>query len=140
MDVSTVAAPVLASPKTGSSAVGALEEALELLLGIQQLIASSGYDSRIDYLTAIGCQMSYEGMRSTLRGFRKESAKFCRFYRYLTGKAVHDLSSNNDFKTVLKAVGPVISSLDRSNALSQAIQSSDFKNFLAKTVNVCFRK
>ena len=139
VDVSTVA-PVLASPKTGSSAVGALEEALELLLGIQQLIASSGYDSRIDYLTAIGCQMSYEGMRSTLRGVRKESAKFCRFYRYLTGKVVHDLSSNNDFKTVLKTVGPVISSLDRSNAPSQAILELRFQKFPCQNSKCVFPK
>lgn len=64
IDVSSIA-PVLVSPKTGSSALGALEEALELLLGVQQLIASSGVESRIDYLSAIGCQMSYEGMRVT---------------------------------------------------------------------------
>ena len=67
---------VLVSPKTGSSAVGAILEALELVQGIDELLASGGYAINLDLMATVGANMTVERMREILNGIAADSGAY----------------------------------------------------------------
>ncbi len=81
------------SPKTGSSAVGAILEALKLVQGIDELLASGGYAINLDLMATVGANMTVERMREILNGIAAESGAYCRFCMALSNWSTGDLET-----------------------------------------------
>ena len=86
--------------------------------------ASGGIQTSVGLRAIVGAKMSVEGMRSILtRIASRRPAPLAGFGGISHRTTGPGLNSNRACKSVLKAVGPVLTGLDRRNPFSQAISA-----------------
>ena len=90
VDVSTVA-PVLVSLRRDRAPLA--RSCLELVQGIDELLASGGYAINLDLMATVGANMTVERMREILNGIAVESGAYCRFCMALSNWSTGDLET-----------------------------------------------
>lgn len=112
-DIDTTAySAVLVGPKTGSSAIGALLEALDIYSGLELMLSplkeSGAVKISFSFAEIMGEETSAKIMRQDLEAMIKDAHLYMKGAFYLFGETSLDITKDSRFRSVMRAVGPLI--------------------------------